>query len=50
MDILVLGDSLMRQLYSRLVHMLRGHHRVFDYKMHTHAAYSICKVPLPPPV
>mmetsp|Transcript_4695 Transcript_4695/g.13492 ORF Transcript_4695/g.13492 Transcript_4695/m.13492 type:complete len:605 (-) Transcript_4695:890-2704(-) len=43
MDILVLGDSLMRQLYSRLVHMLRGHHRVFDYKMHTHAAYSICK-------
>ena len=46
MDILVVGDSLMRQLYSRLVHMLRGHRRVFDYKMHTHAAYSVCKVPL----
>lgn len=40
----VLGDSLMRQLFSRLVHMLRGHSRAVDYKMHTHASYSICQV------
>jgi hypothetical protein len=43
----VLGDSLMRQLFSRLVHMMRGHARVVDYKMHTHASYSVCQVPLP---
>lgn len=40
----VVGDSLMRQLYSRLVHMMRGHSRVVDYKMHTHAAYAVCEV------
>lgn len=39
-----MGDSLMRQAFSRLVHMMRGHSRVVDYKMHTHAAYSICQV------
>jgi hypothetical protein len=41
----VLGDSLMRQLFSRLVHMMRGHSRVVDYKMHTHDSYSVCQVP-----
>jgi hypothetical protein len=35
----------MRQLFSRLVHMMRGHARVVDYKMHTHASYSVCQVP-----
>jgi hypothetical protein len=43
----VVGDSLMRQLFSRLVHMMRGHSRIIDYKMHTHASYTVCQVPHP---
>jgi hypothetical protein len=37
MDILVAGDSMMRQLYVRLVHMMRGARRVLDYHIHTPA-------------
>lgn len=44
MDILVAGDSMMRQLYIRLVHMMRGSRRVLDYHIHTHANYAVsCK-------
>lgn len=32
-DIVVAGDSMMRQLYTRLVQMLRGRRRVFDYRV-----------------
>lgn len=32
-DILVAGDSMMRQLYTRVVQMLRGRRRVFDYRV-----------------
>ena len=42
MDILVAGDSMMRQLFVRLVHMMRGAPRVLDYHIHTPASYSIC--------
>ena len=42
MDILVAGDSMMRQLYVRLVHMMRGARRVLDYHIHTPASYSVC--------
>ena len=41
MDILVAGDSMMRQLYIRLVHMMRGSRRVLDYHIHTHANYAV---------
>ena len=42
MDILVAGDSMMRQLYVRLVHMMRGARRVLDYHIHTPGSYSVC--------
>ena len=42
MDILVAGDSMMRQLFVRLVHMMRGSLRVLDYHIHTPASYSVC--------
>ena len=41
MDVLVAGDSMMRQLYIRLVHMMRGANRVLDYHIHTHANYKV---------
>mmetsp|Transcript_3550 Transcript_3550/g.10331 ORF Transcript_3550/g.10331 Transcript_3550/m.10331 type:complete len:816 (-) Transcript_3550:2377-4824(-) len=41
-DIVVAGDSMMRQNYLRLVQMMRGRHRIFDYRVHTHASYSYC--------
>lgn len=40
--LVVMGDSMMRQLYLRLVLMMRGQHRTLDYKMHTHAMYHTC--------
>ena len=42
MDILIAGDSMMRQLFVRLVHMMRGAQRVVDYHIHTPASYSVC--------
>lgn len=42
MDIVVAGDSMMRQLYIRMIHMMRGARRVLDYHIHTHATYSVC--------
>lgn len=42
MDIVVAGDSMMRQLYIRLIHMMRGARRVLDYHIHTHATYNLC--------
>lgn len=41
-DILVVGDSFMRQLFVRLTHILRGQERVVDFKIHTHASYATC--------
>jgi len=32
-DIVIAGDSMMRQLFVRLVQLLRGRHRVFDYRV-----------------
>lgn len=42
-DIVVAGDSMMRQFYLRLVQQLRGQRRLFDYRVHTHATYSYCE-------
>ena len=41
--LLVIGDSMMRQFFLRLVMMMRGQQRLLDYHLHTHAQYSICK-------
>ena len=32
-DIVIAGDSMMRQLYVRLLQLLRGRRRVFDYRV-----------------
>lgn len=42
-DIVVAGDSMMRQFYLRLLHQLRGRRRLFDYRVHTHAKYTHCE-------
>ena len=34
-DIVIAGDSMMRQLYVRLIQMLRGRRQVFDYRVRT---------------
>ena len=39
-DIVVAGDSMMRQLYTRLVQMLRGRRRVFDYRVRSWSRYT----------
>jgi hypothetical protein len=41
MDVLVAGDSMMRQLFIRLAHMMRGTRRVMDYHVHAHASYAV---------
>lgn len=41
-DIVVAGDSMMRQNYLRLLQLMRGRRRIFDYRVHTHASYSYC--------
>ena len=41
-DIVVAGDSMMRQHFTRLVQMLRGRQRNIDYRVHTHGSYSYC--------
>lgn len=41
-DIVIAGDSMMRQFYLRLIHQMRGRRRVFDYRVHTHAKYTYC--------
>ena len=40
---LVVGDSTMRQLYLRMVAMMRGQQRLLDYHVHTHAQYKVCR-------
>lgn len=40
--IVVIGDSMMRQLFLRLVFMMRGQQRLLDYHLHTHAQYLVC--------
>jgi hypothetical protein len=40
--LVVFGDSMMRQLYLRLVMAMRGQHRLIDYTIHTHAQYLTC--------
>ena len=40
-DVLVTGDSMMRQLFIRLAHMMRGTRRVMDYHVHAHASYAV---------
>lgn len=38
----VVGDSMMRQFFLRLVMMMRGQQRLLDYHLHTHAQYYVC--------
>jgi len=39
----ILGDSMMRQLFSRLVSLFRGYEQVVDHIAHVHAIYRVCK-------
>lgn len=39
----VMGDSMMRQFFLRLVMMIRGQKRLIDYHQHSHAQYSVCR-------
>ncbi len=32
-DVVIAGDSMMRQLYVRLIQLLRGRQRIFDYRV-----------------
>lgn len=41
--LVVMGDSTMRQLYLRLIAMMRGESRLVDYHIHTHAQYKVCR-------
>jgi len=41
--LVVIGDSMMRQLFLRLVMMMRGQERLLDYRLHTHAQYLLCE-------
>ena len=40
--LVMMGDSMMRQLFTSLVFLVRGAEHVVDYNHHTHAAYSVC--------
>ena len=41
--LVVFGDSMMRQLFLRLVMMMRGQERLLDYKLHnSNAQYLVC--------
>jgi hypothetical protein len=39
----VMGDSMMRQFFLRLVMMIRGQTRLIDYHQHSHAQYAVCR-------
>lgn len=39
----VVGDSTMRQMYIKMVAMMRGQQRHLDYHIHTHAQYQVCR-------
>jgi hypothetical protein len=41
--LLFIGDSGMRQLFLRLVAMMRGQARPLDFHLHTHASYRVCR-------
>ena len=41
-SILVTGDSMQRQLFERLIGMIRGQQRLLDHHIHTHARYQVC--------
>jgi hypothetical protein len=41
--ITVIGDSMMRQFFLRLVMMMRGQERLLDYHIRTHVQYHVCK-------
>ena len=40
--LVVIGDSMMRQFFLRLVMMMRGQQRLLDYHLHAHAQYAVC--------
>lgn len=40
--LVVIWDSMMRQLFLRLVMMMRDQERLLDYQLHTHAQYLMC--------
>lgn len=42
-SIVVIGDSTMRQLYLRLIAMMRGQKRMLDLHVHTHIQYFVCR-------
>lgn len=41
--IVIFGDSMMRQLFLRIVMMMRGQQRLLDPHMQTHAQFAMCK-------
>jgi hypothetical protein len=41
--LVVFGDSMMRQLFLRLVFLMRGQQRLLDPHLQTHAQYLVCK-------
>ena len=41
--ILVMGDSIMRQLHVRLAHMFRGSAQAVDYRVGGLARYAVCR-------
>ncbi len=47
--LVVVGDSMMHQLWTRLVALLRDQRPVFDYRVFTHARYSVPPPPSPGP-
>ena len=40
--LVIVGDSMMRQAFLRLVMLMRGQERTLDYKIQTHAMYHMC--------
>lgn len=40
--LVVIGDSMMRQFFLRLVMMMRGQEHLLDYHLHAHAQYAVC--------
>lgn len=41
--VLVMGDSIQKEMHSRLIHMFRGSSRVIDYRILAMARYALCR-------
>ena len=42
-SLLFVGDSTQRQLFLRLIAMLRGQSQLVDFHAHTHCSYHLCR-------